>query len=279
VPDPRIIVLLNGLDLDDPARVQSALRDDHVDESAARDVRAIADQVLAEAERLVLADSRLADGQQPDNWRLKVVADVKLWRRIRVDGHAPELVHPVGVGELVDALRRNLAFHRWHIQHSGSDPWLDFREFALEALAGRLAATDPEPWERVALGYANAASREESAQVFPATSENRMRLAGELRQRGHSASPGLLATFRAVTTVTDETEIRRLIAANIRRGRHSAGLSQEALAERLGIRVQEVSRWENAHRTPSWSALGELASALEQPLSAFLVVHDEDAGE
>ena len=50
------------------------------------------------------------------------------------------------------------------------------------------------------------------------------------------------------------------IAENIRKLRHDLNLSQEQLAERLGVRFQAVSKWERAETYPDVELLPSIAS-------------------
>ena len=51
-------------------------------------------------------------------------------------------------------------------------------------------------------------------------------------------------------------------AANLRRLRHEAGLSQEGLAERTGLHPTEISRLERAVREPRLGTMVRLARGL-----------------
>jgi transcriptional regulator with XRE-family HTH domain len=53
--------------------------------------------------------------------------------------------------------------------------------------------------------------------------------------------------------------------------RSQAGMTQEQLAERAGVKRDAVARWERGVREPSWSNVLALAAALEEPLEAFTV--------
>ncbi len=52
------------------------------------------------------------------------------------------------------------------------------------------------------------------------------------------------------------------LGENIREGRKAAGLTQEALGEKLGMAAQTVSKWERDESLPDASALPKLADAL-----------------
>ncbi len=63
--------------------------------------------------------------------------------------------------------------------------------------------------------------------------------------------------------------------ARLRELREAAGLTQEQLAERTGVKRDAVARWERGNREPSWGnvvslceALGVSCEAFRQPTSA-----------
>ena len=70
------------------------------------------------------------------------------------------------------------------------------------------------------------------------------------------------ARFRAETTA--------LFAANLRRERLRAGLSQEALATASGLHRTELSLLERGDRDPRLSTIGRVARALGVPPSALV---------
>ncbi len=53
--------------------------------------------------------------------------------------------------------------------------------------------------------------------------------------------------------------VNSLLAANISEKRKKMGLTQEELAEKLGVTFQAVSKWETAKAAPDISFLPELA--------------------
>lgn len=59
------------------------------------------------------------------------------------------------------------------------------------------------------------------------------------------------------------------VGRRVRLFRSIAGLSQEALAERLGITFQQVQKYERGSNRISASRLYDMSSALDKPVSAF----------
>jgi transcriptional regulator with XRE-family HTH domain len=57
--------------------------------------------------------------------------------------------------------------------------------------------------------------------------------------------------------------VNEQFAANLRRERLAAGLSQEQLASRTGLHPTEISRLERATRTPRLPTIARLARALD----------------
>jgi transcriptional regulator with XRE-family HTH domain len=58
-------------------------------------------------------------------------------------------------------------------------------------------------------------------------------------------------------------------AERLRELRSEAGLTQEQLAERAGVKRDAVARWERGNREPSWSNVIALADALAVSTEAF----------
>ena len=56
--------------------------------------------------------------------------------------------------------------------------------------------------------------------------------------------------------------MREILAGNIFRYRKDLGMTQETLADRLGITFQAVSKWETGHTLPDTTLLPSLAQAL-----------------
>ena len=63
------------------------------------------------------------------------------------------------------------------------------------------------------------------------------------------------------------------IAANIARLRKRKGLTQEALARKLNISFQSISKWENAQARPDLTLLPALADALDTNIDFLLGYH------
>lgn len=58
-------------------------------------------------------------------------------------------------------------------------------------------------------------------------------------------------------------------AGRLRELREAAGLTQEQLADRAGVKRDAVARWEAGKREPGWSNILALASALGVDCRAF----------
>lgn len=57
--------------------------------------------------------------------------------------------------------------------------------------------------------------------------------------------------------------------AQIRAARLKAGLTQAALAQRIGTRERNIIRWENDQHEPRWDNVVAIADATGQPLEFF----------
>jgi transcriptional regulator with XRE-family HTH domain len=55
----------------------------------------------------------------------------------------------------------------------------------------------------------------------------------------------------------------------LRELREQAGLTQEQLAERVGVKRDAVARWESGRREPGWSSILALCKALGVECTAF----------
>lgn len=69
--------------------------------------------------------------------------------------------------------------------------------------------------------------------------------------------------------VIDASTLRPIIAANILRLRKAKAMSQEELAETLGISRVQLNRLENGHNSPSAELLYSLADVLGVPADAL----------
>lgn len=67
------------------------------------------------------------------------------------------------------------------------------------------------------------------------------------------------------------------VGQRIGTARKAVGLSQDGLADRVGVSVRTVSRWETGTRYPRSDDLRAIADALGKPVSYFLA-DDEPAG-
>jgi len=69
-------------------------------------------------------------------------------------------------------------------------------------------------------------------------------------------------------------DVRRLVGENVRQIRLSAGLSQEELAERMGVDRAYVSGLELGQRNPTIVTLWHTAEALKVPIAKLLEATD-----
>src|SRR5690606_18405145 len=67
------------------------------------------------------------------------------------------------------------------------------------------------------------------------------------------------------------------VGARIRQAREELGLTQEGLAEILGVQVPTVSRWETGVYTPKRVPLPKIAECLKKPVSWFYGVDSGDS--
>lgn len=65
----------------------------------------------------------------------------------------------------------------------------------------------------------------------------------------------------------DDTEDHRAFGRALRQLRRGAGLTQQELADRVGIGVEYVSRLENGHRGARWHTVMRLLRALDATLA------------
>lgn len=73
----------------------------------------------------------------------------------------------------------------------------------------------------------------------------------------------------------DISDPKKILAGNVRRLRVSAGISQEALAERARLHRTYVSSVERAHRNITLENICALAEALGVPPSSLLRLPDD----
>lgn len=72
-------------------------------------------------------------------------------------------------------------------------------------------------------------------------------------------------------------DVRILVGLNVRRLRNAAGLSQAALAERLGVDRAYISGLELGQRNPTVVTLWHLAKAMDVKLRLFFDERKPDA--
>ena len=78
--------------------------------------------------------------------------------------------------------------------------------------------------------------------------------------------------------VEDETAIERRIGVRIRARRLALGLTQEQLADALGVSNQQVQKYENGSNRIAAARLVRLAARLGVPVAALLDADPADAG-
>lgn len=64
-------------------------------------------------------------------------------------------------------------------------------------------------------------------------------------------------------------EVTKTVGNNIRTLREQQGLSQAALAQKLGVCQQAVGKWERGASDPKWSLAPQLAVALHCSIDAL----------
>jgi transcriptional regulator with XRE-family HTH domain len=72
-------------------------------------------------------------------------------------------------------------------------------------------------------------------------------------------------------------DLQRQIGAGVRQARLSRGVTQEDLAQVLGVDRVTITRYENGSRPLPLAALLQIATFLEQPVSALLPAGDHPA--
>ena len=60
-----------------------------------------------------------------------------------------------------------------------------------------------------------------------------------------------------------DRQINRRLGARVKARREALGMSQEALARRLGVTFQQVQRYENGINAVAWSRIEALCKALD----------------
>lgn len=73
----------------------------------------------------------------------------------------------------------------------------------------------------------------------------------------------------------DDSQDHRAFGLALRQLRLDAGLTQQELAERVGIGVEYVSRLENGHRGARWHTVMRLLRALDATLADLGVAIDQ----
>ncbi|WP_232501797.1 helix-turn-helix domain-containing protein [Eggerthella sp. YY7918] len=72
--------------------------------------------------------------------------------------------------------------------------------------------------------------------------------------------------------------MKNMIGANIQSRRKVLGLTQEQLAERLGVSRQTVTKWETGETSPDLANAGALAEALDVSLDALVAYEARGMG-
>lgn len=70
--------------------------------------------------------------------------------------------------------------------------------------------------------------------------------------------------------------MKEVLARNISRYRKERGLTQDELAQKLGLTFQAVSKWENAQTMPDIALLPELSKALQVSIDKLLGYVSQD---
>ena len=78
--------------------------------------------------------------------------------------------------------------------------------------------------------------------------------------------------------ITNENKnFRKQFAKNIKELRNLAGLSQEELAEDIGIAPKTLSYWENGHNAVTFAKIPLLANALGVPVYRLFIFENADS--
>ena len=69
---------------------------------------------------------------------------------------------------------------------------------------------------------------------------------------------------------------RKVFAERLRMAREKAGLTSQALADKLSVNISSVSRWESGGREPGLKTVADIAVLLDVPTDYLLGVTDSD---
>ena len=69
------------------------------------------------------------------------------------------------------------------------------------------------------------------------------------------------------------------LGGRLQRARKETGLSQEKVAERIGVSWMTVHRWERSQRSISEEHLGRVSELYGRPVRWFLTLEDGDLGQ
>lgn len=75
------------------------------------------------------------------------------------------------------------------------------------------------------------------------------------------------------------TEFQKQFATRLKELRTVSGISQEQLAEKLGVAVKTVSYWENGHNAITFNKIPNIAKALGVPIYKLFVFGDLVGGD
>ena len=75
------------------------------------------------------------------------------------------------------------------------------------------------------------------------------------------------------------TEFQKQFANKLKEIRIALGLSQEKLAEKLGVATKTVSYWENGHNAVTFNKIPLIAKALNVPVYKLFVFGDILSGD
>ncbi len=69
------------------------------------------------------------------------------------------------------------------------------------------------------------------------------------------------------------------LGGRLRRARNTTGLSQEKVADQIGVSWMTVHRWERSQRSISEEHLGRVSQLYDKPIVWFLTLEDGDLGQ